>query len=129
MQNFGNNDAMAGYVSLESIAKIYAATMDAWVSCAESLSLQWHSVRYEDLIADLEVQCRSLFDFLGVGWSDSVLEHVEHAKTRVIKTPSYHQVTQPIYQHAKYRWKRYASEFEAVLPTLQPFIERFGYRD
>ena len=69
-----------------------------------------------------------MLEFLGVGWDDAVLEHTRHAQQRgIINTPSYHQVTQPIYQHARYRWKRYAKEFEPLLPGLQPFIEAFGY--
>ena len=30
-------------------------------------------------------------------------------------------------EYARYRWKRYAKEFEPLLPELQPFIEAFGY--
>ncbi len=130
MQNFGANDAMAGFVSLESVAEIYAQVMGAWREFSARLPLQWHRVRYEDLIADFEDEARKLLDFLGVGWDDEVLDHTRHAQERtVINTPSYHQVTQPLYQHARYRWKRYASAFTPILPTLQPFIDHFGYAE
>lgn len=87
-------------------------------------------MRYEDLITNLEDEARSLLDFLGVGWDDAVLGHTRHARERaLINTPSYHQVTQPIYQHARYRWKRYQSAFAPILPTLQPFIQQFGYSE
>ncbi|HAN56137.1 MAG TPA: sulfotransferase, partial [Betaproteobacteria bacterium] len=86
-----------------------------------------YRIRYEDVVADFEGQARGLLDFLGVGWDDAVLKYDEHAKSRTINTPSYHQVTQPIYQHAKYRWRRYAKQMEPVMGTLRPFIEYFGY--
>jgi hypothetical protein len=129
MQNFSTNDAMVGFVSLERVADIYARVMHAWLDYAKQLPvLRWHLIRYEDLITNFEQETRALLEFLGVGWSDAVLAHTEHAQKRgIINTPSYHQVVQPIYQHSKYRWTRYSEQFMDVLPVLQPFIERFGY--
>lgn len=128
MQNFVLNEANTGFNTLESSADIYAHVMRTWIEAARILPLDYHQVRYEDLVADFENETRALLNFLGVGWDQSVLNHTEHAAKRgTINTPSYHQVTQPIYQHAKYRWKRYAVQFEPVLSSLQPYIEYFGY--
>lgn len=130
MQNFSINEAMASFFTLESTAQVYRAVMQTWVEAAAKLPLDYHRIRYEDLVADFEGETRALLDFLGVGWHDRVLGHTEHALQRgTINTPSYHQVTQPIYQHAKYRWKRYAKQFEPVMPMLQPFIDYFGYAE
>jgi hypothetical protein len=129
MQNFGINDAMIGFTSLESSAEIYAHVMSSWHEYEKKLPLHWQRIRYEDLITDFESEIQNLLDFLGVGWNDAVLEHTQHAQQRgIINTPSYHQVTQPIYQHAKYRWKNYQNEFASAIKILQPFIERFGYQ-
>jgi tetratricopeptide (TPR) repeat protein len=130
MQSFSVNEAMASFFTLENTARTYAGVMGLWQDFERKLPLRYHRIRYEDLVVDLEGQTRALLDFLGVGWDDAVLSHVEHAKQRkVIDTPSYHQVTQPIYQHAKYRWKRYAREFDSVMPILQSYIEDFGYAE
>lgn len=130
MQNFGANDAMAGFVSLEGVTEIYTRVMGAWREYAERLPLHWHRIRYEDMVTNFEPEARALLEFLGVGWNDAVLDHTQHARQRaVINTPSYHQVTQPIYQHAKYRWKRYEKEFTPVMEALRPFIECFGYSE
>jgi hypothetical protein len=121
---------MSSFMTLESSAAVYSHVMRIWMEVAQSLPLDYHRIRYEDLVADFEKETRALLDFLGVGWDDRVLGHTEHAiKRGTINTPSYHQVTQPIYQHAKYRWKRYAKQFEAVMPELQPFIDYFGYTE
>lgn len=128
MQDFVLNEAMSSFLTLESTAQVYRGVMQTWVEAAAKLPLDYHRIRYEDLVADFEGETRALLEFLGVGWDDRVLGHTEHAiKRGTIKTPSYHQVTQPIYQHAKYRWKRYAKQFEPVLPMLQPYIDYFGY--
>jgi tetratricopeptide (TPR) repeat protein len=130
MQNITLNEASASFCTLEGTARVYARVMGLWQDYVEALPLNYHRVRYEDLVADFEGETRALLEFLGVGWNDSVRDHTGHALRRgTISTPSYHQVTQPIYQHAKYRWKHYARHFDSVMPLLQPFIERFGYRE
>jgi hypothetical protein len=104
--------------------------MRTWVESARLLPLRYHRIRYEDLVDDFESETKQLLDFLEVGWHESVRNHVEHAVKRgTINTPSYHQVTQPIYRDARYRWTRYAEYFEAALPYLQPYIAYFGYED
>jgi hypothetical protein len=35
-------------------------------------------------------------------------------------------VTEPIYQRAAGRWRRYRSHLEPVLPVPAPWVERFG---
>lgn len=130
MQKFGDDNLMSAFANLENMAELYSHVMNAWLEYAQRLPLHWQRIRYEDLITNFEPETRTLLEFLGVGWSDTVLEHTQHAQQRgIINTPSYHQVTQPIYQHAKYRWKRYEKEFAPVIEVLQPFIEQFGYSE
>ena len=130
MQHFAVNEGMAGFFTLEDTALVYSKVMSAWQQYRADLPLDYYQIRYEDLIDDVEQETRRLLEFLGVPWHDAVLHHTEHARQRgVIGTPSYHQVTQPIYQRAKYRWQRYSKKFDPVMDTLRPFIEFFGYSD
>lgn len=128
MQNFATNAGMANFFMIEDVVHLYAQVMNAWLHYVDVLPLHYHQIRYEDLIEDMVAETRKLLDFLGLPWDDAVLEHTEHARQRgSINTPSYHQVVQPIYQHSKFRWRRYEEQLRDVLPVLQPFIERFGY--
>lgn len=128
MQNFGVNQAMASFFTLENTCRVYAEVMRLWQSYERSLPLAYHRVRYEDLVANVQYEGKALTEFLELEWDDAMLKHTEHAKKRgTINTMSYHQVTQPIYQHAKYRWTKYAVHFEPFMPLLQPFVEYFGY--
>jgi tetratricopeptide (TPR) repeat protein len=130
MQSFAVNPAMANFFTLEDTVRAYAAVMGLWQNVERTLPLRYQRVRYEDLVDDAERETRAVLDFLDVGWHDDVLDHAEHARQRtVINTPSYHQVTQPIYHHARYRWKRYEREMASVMPMLRPFIEHFGYAE
>ena len=128
MQSFKLNSAMASFLSLEQTARLYALAMRRWQWCAANLAMDVHVVRYESLVNDFEDQVQAMLGFLGLPWDDKVLEHVEGAKRRGrINTPSYHQVAQPIYRHAVYRWRHYAGHLQSILPTLRPFIQDFGY--
>lgn len=128
MQSFAANAGMASFYTLEDAARTYTKVMGLWRTYEQLLPLRSHRVRYEDVVADVARAAHDVLDFLGVEWNDAVLAHTEHARRRgAIRTPSYHQVTQPIYRHAQYRWERYAKAFEPLLSELRPFIEHFGY--
>ncbi len=127
MQYFVMNEVNACFLSLEDTAKVYDRVMRLWQKIIGTLPLDYHRIRYEDLVSNFEYETRALLDFIQVGWNDDVLKYAERSKKNRINTPSYHQVTQPIYQHAKFRWQRYAKHFEPAMATLQPYIDYFDY--
>ncbi len=51
----------------------------------------------------------------------------ESAKGKYISTPSFAQVSQPIYNKAVARWTHYEPYFVSVIEDLQPYIKEFGY--
>ncbi len=127
MQAMQPNAAMVLFDSLFSTARFYAQVMDLWHHYRSVLPLSVASTRYEDLVTDLAGETRRILAGLDLPWDDAVLGYAEHAKTRAISTPSYHQVVQPIYRRSVDRWRNYAFAFDEVLPVLQPFLTRFGY--
>lgn len=127
MQGIRIPQAPAAFCSLENAAVTYADLMTLWQEYQDSMPLAVHRVRYEDLVDDVEREARTVLAFIGVDWHESVRDHVSHVAGRRITTPSYHQVAQPIYTHARYRWQRYAAYFDEAMPYLRPWIERFGY--
>jgi tetratricopeptide (TPR) repeat protein len=129
MQAFKPNPSMVQFETLKSSALFYAGVMELWQTYEPVLALSVHRVRYEDLIADFEGETRRMLAFLGVAWDEAVLAYAERAKGKAIATPSYHQVTQPIYSRSVGRWRNYRAAFEDVLPILAPWIATFGYQD
>lgn len=130
MQEFGFNEAMATLFDGDEIVSMYRLVMDLFERSRELLPLRVHAVRYEDLVADLETEAGRLLDFLGREWDDRVLDPAAEARRRgAINTPSYHQVTRPIYTDAVDRWKRYRPFVDAWLAPLKPYAERYGYPD
>jgi tetratricopeptide (TPR) repeat protein len=128
MQNFRVTRATASFLTLENAARFYDATMSHWMRAREVLPLDVHTVRYEDMVLDLEGQLRPLLDFIGLKWDASLLDYQKTAKDRgYIRTPSYAQVTENLYTRSSGRWECYRKHMESALPILEPWIERFGY--
>jgi sulfotransferase family protein len=127
MQRLPLNAVSVHYLTLEGTAKKYATTMNAWLKIRGMLRNPWIEVRYEDTVADLERQARTVLEFLELPWDDSVLEYHRRAQTKHVHSPTYEAVTKPVYSSSIGRWRNYAAQFEPYLKILQPFVEAFGY--
>lgn len=130
MQNFQVNRAMASFWTIEQAAKTYDAAFSFWERCRAAMPMQVEVVRYEDLIADRELELARLAGFLGVPYDDAMADYRSTARERGrVRTPSYAQITEGVYQRARGRWERYRKQMEPALPHLAPWAERFGYGD
>ncbi|RJF93357.1 tetratricopeptide repeat-containing sulfotransferase family protein [Sphingomonas cavernae] len=128
MSNFRLNAAMSNFLRLEDAAEFYDLTFQHWERSRALLPLNVHTIVYERLVDDVETEVRPLFDFLGLEWHEGALDHQRTAKSRgLITTASYSQVTEPIYKRAAGRWQRYRKHLEPIFPTLEPWVEKFGY--
>lgn len=129
MQNFRVTSAMASFLTLDNAARLYHAAMTHWERCRAVMPLAVHTVRYEDMVVDLESELRPLIAFLELEWDDTLLDHQKTARDRgYIRTPSYAQVTEQVYTRSSGRWEAYRRHLEPILPILAPWIERFGYK-
>jgi len=128
MQYFSSNIAMQNFLELETTAALYVKVMSVWRRMLERLPVQYRRIRYEDMVVDMPGEVGAVLEFMGLQWEETMGRFHEHARLRGrINTPSYHQVTQPIYNRASYRWLRYRRHLEPYLSELKPFIEYFGY--
>lgn len=128
MQRFAINPAMARFLDLEDSARFYDEAFGLWDHYTKVLDLNVHTIRYEDVVADFRPTVAALLDFLGLEWSDAVLEFDKTARDKGrIKTPSYRQVTQKIYTRSSGRWLKYRKHLEPILPVLAPWALKYGY--
>ena len=128
MQPFGLSALTANFLDWNDTAGFYALIMDYWLTIRHSLAMPWLELRYEDVLDDLEGQFRPLFAKMGLDWSAECAEFYRHAQGKVISTPSFDQVTRPLYRTSAQRWLHYQSQVALVLPLLEAYIKAFGYR-
>jgi tetratricopeptide (TPR) repeat protein len=128
MQSFVPVSAISGnYLTLEDTATEYAGVMGAWREVAERMADSACEIRYEDMVEDLEGQARKVINFLGMDWSESVMDYDSHARKKIVRSPTANAVTQKVHSRAKNRWKNYEKHLEPVFETLTPFLKAFGY--
>ncbi len=129
MQNYALNDPMANFFTMKDAVNLYNEVMGLWGLYRENMQLDYHLIRYEDIVENIESEAKKMLDFIGVEWDDQVLSFYNRSLDRRIRTPSYHQVTEPIYKRSMYRWKGYREYFREHAPLLAPYVAEFGYPD
>lgn len=130
MQSFRLNHAMASFLDLGDSADLYDASMTMWTRSRDAVPQPIHTVVYERLIADPGAELRPAVEFVGLDWSDELLDHEATARSRgLITTASFDQVVQPLNSAPSGRWRRYRKHLEPVLSVLLPWAERLGYED
>jgi tetratricopeptide (TPR) repeat protein len=127
MQKVPLTPISSNWLTLADAASYYARTMQTWLAVRSLTSSPWLEFRYEDVVADLEREARKILDFLGLPWDDRVLKFYEHARAKIVRSPTYQDVTQPVYHKSVGRWQHYAQHFEPVLETLAPYVREFSY--
>lgn len=80
------------------------------------------TVDYESLIENQEAESRRMIKFCDLNWEDACLAF--HKTERVVKTASFMQVRQPIYESSRGRWKRYANQLREVAAILGVKVEK-----
>jgi tetratricopeptide (TPR) repeat protein len=115
------------YLSLENTTDDYTFIMGWWRKFAPLIKNPWLEVRYEDMVNDLESVARKTLDFLGVSWDPCVLGFDEHARNKRVRSPTYADVTKPVFKTAVGRWRNYQKYLEPHLEKLAPFVKAFGY--
>jgi tetratricopeptide (TPR) repeat protein len=128
MQKVPLTPISSNWLSLSATAEYYARCMKTWLTIRGLMQpSDWTEFRYEDLVADLEREARRILEFLGLPWDDKVLQFYEHARQKMVRSPTYKDVTQPVYHKSVGRWRHYARHFEPVLEKLEPYVKEFGY--
>jgi tetratricopeptide (TPR) repeat protein len=117
----------SAYLSLETTVEEYASLMSIWRTLAPLMPGPCLEVRYEDLVDDLESVSRRVLGFLGVPWDTRVLGFDEHARQKLVRSPTYADVAKPVFKTAVGRWRNYQKYLAPQLEKLMPFVKAFGY--
>ena len=126
-QAFELEASMAYFLDMADTAKYYDAVMRVAFESMEQVSNPLHGLGYENLVRDPRRQLGALLSFLSLDWNEAVLDERRRAAGSVSDTPSYQQVSQPLYTRSIGRWRHYEQALEPVMPVLQPWVRRLGY--
>ena len=126
-QNIPLNTVNVNFLSFERVAKHYADLMDIWLAVREWEGFAWMETRYEDTVADMEKEGRHVTEFLGLGWDEAQTRFYEKSQKKQLYSPTYQDVTRPVYTRSVARWRAYEKYLAPVLPALEPYCRKFGY--
>src|SRR5438552_3146468 len=121
------NATNVNFLSFERLAKHYADLMDIWLAVREWDGFDWLETRYEDIVAHLEREGRRVTEFLALSWHDDQARFYEKSRTKQFYSPTYQDVTRPVYTCAVGRWRAYEKHLAPILPALEPYCRKFGY--
>jgi tetratricopeptide (TPR) repeat protein len=82
-----------------------------------TLPLRMITVRYEQLVGDIETESRRLVDFLGLDWDPACLAF--HTTKRTVKTASWSQVRRPVFRDSIGRAAPYAAFLGPLIEGLK----------
>jgi tetratricopeptide (TPR) repeat protein len=91
----------------------YLRLMDHWHQLFPGRIL---NVVYEDLLGDIEGQTKRMLEYCELDFEPECLSFYENQ--RAVKTASFMQVRQPIYQTSKGRWHNYESQLAPLAKKL-----------
>ena len=129
MQQFILTPAMKNFLSIESSAFLYDLVMKLWNVYREKFSINFNIIKYEDVVTNFEKTTKEVFEYLGLEWTDQTKDFYLTAKNRIdISTPSYNQVTSPIYLKSMSRWKNYERHFKNSKEYLDKWVYQFNYK-
>lgn len=80
------------------------------------LSIPILDVQYESLVGDQEGVSRTIYEFLGIPWTDSAMRF--HESGRIALTSSNAQVRQPVYTRSVLRHKHYEKHLGSLYEAL-----------
>jgi tetratricopeptide (TPR) repeat protein len=127
MQPLSPNPVSSAYLSLQGAVTQYLSVMGFWRTLLPRMRSPFLEVRYEELVNDLEGVSRKALGFLEIPWDERVLRFNEHARSKLLLSPSYAEVTKPVTTRAVGRWQNYRRHLEPYLAKLEPMLKVLGY--
>jgi hypothetical protein len=76
-----------------------------------------HTVKYEELVDDIETRTRQLLDVCELDWQPQCLKFYENREAST--TASTAQIRRPVYKSSVGKWRDYAEQLQPVADILQ----------
>ena len=113
-QHFNKKHAYSNDLSM--LGKYYNLYIDLMQHWRTVLDINIIDLKYENVIANPEEETRKLLEQCNISWDPACLNF--HNNKRVVMTPSYDQVRQPIYKESVAKWKKYEHHLGELIDNL-----------
>ena len=118
---------MVNFLSWDDTIILYNKVFNLFEFFEKELGLNYHMIKYEDIVFNFKKEIISLLNFLKLDYEKNLENfYITAQKRDKISTPSYTQVINPIYQSSIDRWKKY-SNFKNPENQLKKWIKKFNY--
>lgn len=127
-QRYAPNPAMANFLDLSEAVRAYDAVMSIWFSTFNLDHEDGFYLRYDRLVTEFRATMSEVLEFLGLDWSESVLDFARGAEARAAKTPSYAKVRSGLGIGVQTSFQNYLFAFRAEdRKILDKWCQHFGY--
>jgi tetratricopeptide (TPR) repeat protein len=113
------------FLSLEWAADLYDATMTLAETYRGLLDIDLREQSMEALVTDFESEARQICDFAGIPFTPAMADFASRSGDAASRSSA--QLARGLNAEGVGAWKRYAEGLAPILPTLSPWVERFGY--
>ena len=111
--------------TVEQFAEAYNKVFTCWEKMEPILRDRAISIKYEDVVADPESSIASIYQFSGL--TEGEAKTLESNSSPLFQTPSYYQVSQPVYKSSMQKYENYPTLFSACPPLLDEWEQKWGY--
>jgi len=126
-RRFAINAPMYQLLSLRGAAAFYDVAMQIGDRLGRELKLPTLAVRHESLVENFDAVAGEICAFLDLPFTADLRDFAQRVQDRGIATPSGAQLAGGLTAEGMGAWRRYATQMVGVLPTLRPWVKRFGY--
>ncbi len=124
---FKINDGMVNFENIQTTSFFYNECFELLFKYFHYYDINYHEVRYENVITTFEDEIKKLLNFLNLKFEESIYNFNTTAMQRdKINTPSYDQVVQPIYSSSINRYKNF-DEIKNIKVDINQWINKFSY--
>ncbi len=124
---FKMNDAMVNFENIQTTSFFYSQCFDLLFKYFHYYEINYYQIKYEDVVMNFKDEIGKLLNFLNLHFEESINDFQSTAMQREkINTPSYDQVTQPIYSSSINRYKNF-DEINNIKIDINYWINKFSY--
>ena len=118
---------MINFLKWDDTINFYNKTFELLENYEDNFNINYHRIRYEDLILNFKNQIHKLLEYVGLKYENELENYIKTAKKREkISTPSYSQVIKPLYTSSIGRWENF-KDIRNPEKNLIKWIHKFNY--